>query len=109
VKNFLDIFKNLTIIAGGLTGAGIISVAIWVMFAQSKVNSAIDLKLIGYRKEVILLADSVTQSYTNDIYEKITRTYFNTRSTMTEKQKLEADNEYMSYKENCTKKERKLP
>jgi hypothetical protein len=97
-------------IAGGLTGAGIISVALWVMFAQSKVNCTIESKWNSeYRKETVRLADSVTQSYTNDIYEKITRTYFNTRSTMTEKQKMDADNEYLSYKSNCMKKERRMP
>ena len=107
LSSFMRLCKAIGVIGGGITVAGLIGLIVWVLFAQSNVESCIDKKWggkNGHREEVIKIADSVTQSYTNDLYEKQTQTYFSQRAMMTEAQKISADKEYRDYKRNCLKR-----
>ena len=46
LSSFLRLCKNIGVIGGGITGTGLIGLIVWVLFAQSKVESCIDKKWI---------------------------------------------------------------
>ena len=97
----MKLFKNAGYVAGGIVAFGLIFNFVWSISTQQKVDTAISHKWDStQRKEVVKIADSVTQSYTNDIYDKQARMYFAQQAMLSDAQKRKADSGYVEFKRN---------